>query len=155
MMQRRKRLNDPRLSALYNTASDLIELIEVENAHLDKRRPERLSDTEARKEGLVADYRIKVTALQTARASGEQFSEEDRDALREVGTCLEERMSDHARRVVRLKSITEGLVQSISEQANRGQRQMDGYGANGRTGTVTLARNSYQRPAALSVNRNV
>lgn len=155
MMQRRTRLNDPRLSALYNTASDLIELIDVENDLLDQRRPERLADTEARKEGLVADYRIKVTALQTARASGETFTDADRDALREVGSCLEERMSGHARRVVRLKSITEGLVQSISEQANRGQRQVDGYGANGRTGTVTLARNSYQRPAALSVNRSI
>ncbi len=155
MMQRRTRLNDPRLSALYNTASDLIELIDVENDLLDQRKPERLADTEARKEGLVADYRIKVTALTTARASGEKFSEADREALREVGACLEERMSGHARRVVRLKSITEGLVQSISEQANRGQRQVDGYGANGRTGTVTLARNSYQRPAALSVNRTI
>ena len=57
--------------------------------------------------------------------------------------------------MVRLKSITEGLVQSISEQANRGQRQVDGYAANGRGATVTMARNTYQRPTALSVNRTI
>jgi len=154
-MQERKRLNDPRLSALFNTASELIELIDLENTHLDQRKPERLSETEARKEGLVSDYRIKVTALRQARSSGEQFTTLDRDALREVGTRLEKSMAGHARRVVRLKSITEGLVQSISEQANRGQKQVDGYGASGRGATVTMARNSYQRPTALSINRTI
>jgi hypothetical protein len=154
-MQERKRLKDPRLSALFNTASELIELIDMENGHLDNRRPERLSETEARKEGLVSDYRIKVTALRQAQAAGERFAEQDRDALRQVGERLERTMAGHARRVVRLKSITEGLVQSISEQANRGQKQVDGYGASGRGATVTMARNSYQRPTALSVNRTI
>lgn len=155
MMQERKRLKDPRLSALFNTASELIELIDRENGFLDARHPERLSETEARKEGLVSDYRIKVTALKQARAAGEQFSPQDRDALQDVGKRLERSMAGHARRIVRLKSITEGLVQSISEQANRGQRQVDGYGASGRGATVTMARNAYQRPTALSVNRTI
>ena len=113
-MQERKRLKDPRLSALFNTASELIELIDMENGFLDARHPERLSETEARKEGLVSDYRIKVTALRQARASGEQFSTQDRDALQDVGKRLEKSMAGHARRVVRLKSITEAFFGSAS-----------------------------------------
>lgn len=153
-MRHPDRPNDPRLAQLFDTALELIEVIEIENGHLDARKPARLGETEKRKEGLVGSYRQQITGLSRAGAAG-QLSEHDRRSLRAVGTRLEDVMADHARKVVRLKSVTEGLVQAIAEEANRGRRQVDGYGSSGRRQSVTVARSAYTRPQALSLNRTI
>lgn len=154
-MDHRPRPADPRLAALFDTARELIEVIVVENGHLDRRQPEMLSQTEGRKGKLVDDYRVRVTALQKARAAGQTFPERDRKLLNAIGQDLNIAMTDHARRVIRVKSITEGLVQAIADQAHREKRRVDGYGANGRQQAVSVARTAYARPTALSVNRTV
>ena len=155
MESRQQRPADPRLAALFDTASELIQVIGIENAHLDRRQPELLTETESRKEKLVDDYRVRVTALQKARAAGQNFPERDRKILNAIGAELNTVMTDHARRVIRVKSITEGLVNAIADQANRGKRQVDGYGATGRQRQVSVARTAYSRPTALSINRTI
>lgn len=139
-------------AAVTESARRLIELIETENACLEARQPEKLADTEARKRDLIERYRAGVDMIRSGRV---RIRPEERQILIDTGRALETAMTRHARKVVRMKSVTEGLVHAVAERAARNKAPADGYGANGRVQAATLARNAYRAPTALSVNRMV
>jgi len=137
---------------LLRDTQELIGLIELENELLQSRRPDRLAETQGRKEELVSSYADGIALLKSGKL---QITGAERRVLLDTGRKLENAISDHARSVARSKSITEGLIHTIAEHADKRQNPADGYGAHGRAQAATLARNAYRRPTALSVNRMI
>lgn len=138
--------------AVAENARRLIRLIEAENEHLEARQPQRLADTEAEKQDLIERYRTGVDMIRTGRI---RIQPDERQILIDTGKALEDAMARHARKVVRMKSVTEGLVHAVAERAAKNKAPAEGYGANGRSQAATIARKAYRAPTALSVNRMV
>ncbi|WP_417517005.1 hypothetical protein [Minwuia sp.] len=135
---------------IVENAERLLGLIEAENRLLDERSPEKLSETRDRKQVLVENHRNAVNLIRTGKM---QISRPEREILIRTGEKLETAMLGHARRVARMKSITEGLMHVIANEAEKKNGPAEGYGYSGQTQAATLARNAYRRPTALSVNR--
>lgn len=144
--------SDTGTTAVTESARRLIRLIEAENEHLAARQPQKLSETETEKQDLIERYRAGVDMIRSGRI---RIQPEERQILIDTGKALEEAMSRHARQVVRMKSVTEGLVHAVAERAAKDRAPADGYGAHGRAQAASLARNAYRAPTALSVNRMV
>lgn len=137
---------------LASSAEELIQVIEIENGHLDTRQAARLIETQDRKEGLVRAYTEGVAVLKSGKV---QITGTQRRILLDTGRKLETAMAEHALRVARMKSITEGLIHTVAEHVEEQERPTAGYGAHGRTQAATLARNAYRKPTALSVNQMI
>ncbi|WP_416899736.1 MAG: hypothetical protein ACMVY4_08540 [Minwuia sp.] len=135
-----------------DTGNRLIALIGEENQLLAERQAQRLSETEAHKQDLIDSWQAGVRLLQSGRLS---LTGADRKMLMDTGQRLETAMIDHARRVARMKSINEGLIQVVASRAEQSTGPADIYGASGNARAASLARNAYRRPTALSVNRMV
>lgn len=137
---------------LANQAEQIIQVIELENELLDNRQTERLSETQGQKEELVRSYAEGIAILKSGKV---QITGTDRRILLDTGQKLEVAMADHARKVARMKSITEGLIQTVAHHVEERQTPSAGYGANGRAQAASLARNAYRKPTALSVNQTI
>lgn len=137
---------------IHLNARELIGLIELENGLLDSREAARLEETQDRKQALIGRFAEGVAILQKG---GIAVTAEERRQLVEDGKQLNNLMTEHARRVAHMKSVTEGLIHNVASHAEKKTAPADGYGANGHTQAATLARNAYRRPTALSVNRMV
>lgn len=137
---------------IHQNARELISLIELENGFLNQRETARLEETQERKQVLVSRFAEGVAILQKG---GIAVTAEQRRQLIEDGKQLNNLMTEHARRVAHMKSVTEGLIHNVASHAEKKTAPADGYGATGQTQAATLARNAYRRPTALSVNRMV
>lgn len=137
---------------LATKAEQLIQVIELENSHLDARQADRLNETQGQKEELVRTYAEGIAVLKSGKV---QITGNDRRVLLDTGRKLETAMAEHARRVARMKSITEGLIQTVANHVEEREVPSAGYGAHGRTQAASLARNAYRKPTALSVNRMI
>lgn len=133
-------------------AEELVRIIEIENGLLDAREPERLGETQGRKEDLIRTYAEGIAVLKSGKL---QITGAERRVLLDTGQKLESAMATHARRVARMKSITEGLIQTVATHVEKREVPASGYGAHGRTQAASLARNAYRKPTALSVNRMI
>ena len=139
-------------SNIVDYAEALTGLIDHETGLLDSNAPERLIETQEQKQALIEDYRAGVNLIRTGKLA---LTDPEREQLSVAGLKLEERMGHHARRVARLKSITEGLIHTIAEHADKRSLPVDSYGAHGRMKASGAARNAYRKPTALSVNRMI
>ncbi|MBK5910909.1 hypothetical protein CCR85_05300 [Rhodothalassium salexigens] len=121
----------------------LMDLISRETQLLESRRPSEVQPLQGEKARLTAEYQKLLNVLKAHESAllGPKDSAVRRH-LRQVMETFRRVVAYHARLVGRLKSVCEGVVNAISEEANRQRRDsVPHYGrdarmAYGRAGSV-------------------
>lgn len=141
--------------ALENVIERLTALLKMENDALAERRLDVLSGNADAKAELTNEYQQAIMAFRNDPGRAQALRPEQRSHLQKMMEQMRELIEVNARHVIRFKSIAEGIVKSIADEANRKDRTVDGYGARGNRATMSVAQNAYARPNALSVNRTI
>lgn len=141
------RLTGPGAKLVKITRS-LCDLIVRETKLLKARNARDAQLLHGEKSRLMAEYKNTMSQLQVnehllgAKDSGERrYIKFITDQLREI-------LRDHARIVLRLKSVAEGLIKSVGEEVSKQQRTVVGYGSNA---AYQVPRAS--RPMSMSLNQ--
>ncbi len=133
---------------LVKLTKSLCDLIARETNLLKCRRTREAQQLHAQKSKLMAEYKDTMSQLQVnehligAKDSGE------RKYIRFITDKLREVLRDHARVVLRLKSVAEGLIKSVGEEVAKQQRPVTAYGQNAAYQVSRAA-----RPMSLSLNQ--
>lgn len=129
---------------------ELYELIARETQFLKERKPREAQQLHGHKNRLMAEYKDTINHLQVndkllgpKDSSARKYIKRLTDKLREV-------LRDHARIVLRLKSVAEGIVKSIGEEVVKQNRPVVSYGQNAAFKQPTAA-----RPTSLQLNQVV
>ena len=125
----------------------LTELIARETDLLKARRPRDAQKLHAEKSRLMAEYRETLNRLRVNEQSLGPKDSPERKYIRKLTDKFREMLRDHARVVLRLKSVSEGLIRSVGEEVSKRNRSVVGYGKNA---VQSAAR---ARPTSLSLNQ--
>ena len=122
----------------------LMEIIKRETSLLESRRPAEIQPLQGEKARLSAEFQKLLSVLKMNETA--LLGPEDSEIRRHVRTVMESFrriVAYHARLVGRLKSVCEGVVNAIGEEANRQRRNaVPHYGRDarmsyGRAGRIT------------------
>ncbi|WP_417452197.1 hypothetical protein [Kordiimonas sp.] len=125
----------------------LTELIGRETDLLEARKPREAQKLHGEKSRLMAEYRETLNRVRVNEHTLGPKGSEERTYLRKLTDAFREMLRDHARVVLRLKSVSEGLIRSVGEEVSKRNRSVVGYGKNA---AQTAAR---ARPTSLSLNQ--
>ncbi len=126
----------------------LRDVIAEETKLLEARLPRKAQELHGEKARLIVEYREALGALkQNDRVLGEKDSKE-RAHVKAITDTLRDALKDHARIVLRLKSVAEGLVRSVGEEVNKRSKLFVGYGAN-----ASMGSNKMIGPTSLAFNQ--
>ena len=117
-----------RAEHLIRLVKRLTELFEIETAHFEAREPHKAFDLQDEKMQLANIYRreTQLAASDPSRLSG--LDDGLKARLREGVETLEAAVQENGIVVEALKSITEGLVKAIADEAARQRSAEAGYG---------------------------
>lgn len=133
---------------LVKLTKSLCDLISRETILLRERKTNAAQMLHGEKSKLIAEYKNTMNQLQVnehllgAKDSGE------RKYIKFVTEKLREIIRDHARLVLRLKSVAEGLIKSVGEEVSKQNRPVLAYGNNAGYQISRAA-----RPMSLSLNQ--
>lgn len=133
---------------LVKLTRSLCDLIARETALLRERQTKAAQSLHGEKSKLIAEYKNTMNQLQVnehllgAKDSGE------RKYIKFITDQLREIIRDHARLVLRLKSVAEGLIKSVGEEVAKQNRPIVGYGNNA---AYQVSRSA--KPMSLSLNQ--
>ncbi|NVJ97560.1 MAG: hypothetical protein HWE25_05370 [Alphaproteobacteria bacterium] len=130
--------------------TELSELIERETNLLQARRPQEAKQLHGEKSRLMAEYKAALGKLKLSEHLLGPKGSKERQYLRGLTDQLRDNIREHARVVLRLKSVTEGLIRSVGEEVQKKTNPVLGYGKNA---AVNYARNV--RPTSLSLNQTI
>lgn len=134
----------------FELTEELGSLLEHETDLLEQRRYKDAAELSEEKARLTSDYQA---TLATLRAQDDALlgpkTSETRKRLKAESERFRNRLARHARLVVRLKSMNEGLIKSISEEARRQRDPVNRYGGNGQLGARPT------EPTSLSLDRSI
>lgn len=140
-------LTGPALKVLKLTER-LQSVIVEETKLLKARHPREAQKLHGEKSRLMVEYREAIGQLkQQEQVLGAKDSHE-RQHLRDITDGLRDALRDHARIVLRLKSVTEGLVKSVGEEVAKRDRPVVSYGAQ-----AQIAAGYKNRPTSLALNQ--
>ncbi|WP_150005924.1 hypothetical protein [Iodidimonas muriae] len=111
----------------------LTALLAKENHYLETRRPRESRALVGEKLRLTQDYREALGQLRVEEASA--LGEKGSDIRKQVAKKTEifrSELARHAKLIIRLKSISEGVVKAISAEAMKQKNPVQHYGNNGR-----------------------
>lgn len=151
-MQFEQEANVPELTGygakLVKITLSLTDLIKQETSLLEQRLPREAQKLHGQKNRLMAEYRETLNHLQVnekllgpKESSVRQYIQKVTDAFREV-------LRDHARIVLRLKSVAEGIIKSVGEEVVKKNRPVVGYGKNAAFKTP-----AQMQPTSLQLNQ--
>jgi len=126
----------------------LTELIQEETALLTKRLTKEAQRLHGQKNRLMAEYR---ETLNTLRVNDKLLGPKDSSVrlyIRKLTDRFRETLRDHARIVLRLKSVAEGIIKSVGEEVIKKNRPVVGYGSNAAFKMPTQV-----RPTSLQLNQ--
>lgn len=129
---------------------ELTELIARETNLLQARRPQEAKVLHGEKSRLMAEYKDSLGRLKTNEHLLGPKDSKERKHLRALTDTLRETIREHARIVLRLKSVTEGLIRSVGEEVRKKNNPVLGYGKNA---AISQARTA--RPTSLSLNQTI
>lgn len=117
-----------RAEHLIRLVKRLTELFEIETAHFEAREPHKAFDLQDEKMQLANIYRreSQLAASDPSRLSG--LDDGIKARLREGVETLETAVQENGIVVEALKSVTEGLVKAIADEAARQRSAEAGYG---------------------------
>jgi len=126
----------------------LIDIISRETELLEARKPREAQALHGQKNKAMAEYKITMGQLQT---NGHLIGPEDSPArryIRKLTDNLREILRDHARIVLRLKAVTEGIIKSVGEEITKQNPPVIGYGHNAAYKIPQVA-----KPMSLALNQ--
>jgi len=135
---------------LANLTIALGELICEETSFLKNRQAKEAQRLHGHKNRLMAEYRDTLNKL---RVNDKLLGPEDSPArryIRELTDKFREILRDHARIVLRLKSVAEGIIKSVGEEVIKTNRPVVAYGRNAAVKMPTVS-----RPTSLQLNQMV
>ena len=143
-----------RVAQILAVVERLAEIIAAENAHLQQREPSLLSETEAEKGRLAAVYRRQLQEIAADPTWLKSADPTDRDRLKEAVRSFEAGLTAHARMLVAVKAVTEGMVRTVAEEVQKRNLPLEGYGRNATT-SAPAAHYGAIRPAAMAINQTI
>lgn len=126
----------------------LIDLIHQETQLLSNRRPRDAQKLHGEKNRTIQEYRAAISSLHHNKGVLGPEGSPVRLFIRKLTDALRDALRDNARIVLRLKSVAEGLVRSVSDEVNKTQRPVNQYGRN-----ATVVQSYTQRPTSLAINQ--
>ncbi len=126
----------------------LQDLIQQETELLKAHRPQEAKRLHGEKSRLMAEYKDTIGKLKVNEYQLGQKDSRDRKYLRQLTDALRETIRDHARVVLRLKSVTEGLIRSVGEEVSKKNSPVLGYGRN-----ASMRPTGPAKPTSLSLNQ--
>lgn len=126
----------------------LTRLIMEETKLLHLRKPQEAQKLHSEKNQAIAEYKQALSKLYNTRQILGPEDSPERQYIRRLTDSLKSALRDHARIVLRLKSITEGLVRSVTDEVNKTQRSASGYSRN-----ANHAFYSQRTPTSLALNQ--
>ncbi len=127
---------------------ELTEHIARETAFLKERRPREAQKLHGGKSRLMAEYRDAMGKLKVNEHLLGSKDSQERKYLRKLTDELRVTLRDHARIVLRLKSVAEGLIKSVGEEVAKKNQPVTAYGKN-----AAFARSKQSTPTSLSLNQ--
>lgn len=115
---------------LANLTISLSDLIQEETRLLSKRLTADAKRLHGQKNRLMAEYRDTLQLLQVNEKLLGPKGSPARRYIRELTDRFREILRDHARIVLRLKAVAEGIVKSVGEEVIKKNRPVVGYGSN-------------------------
>jgi len=133
---------------LAQLTQQLCELIIQETSLLKKRLPREAQRLHGTKSRLMAEYRDVMNKLQVNENLLGPKDSAARKYLRKLTDALRDALRDHARILLRLKAVTEGIIKSVGDEVIKKDRPVVSYGKNASYQPVSGA-----RPTSLQINQ--
>ncbi|GAB4576735.1 MAG: hypothetical protein Tsb008_21510 [Rhodothalassiaceae bacterium] len=129
---------------------DFTTLLRRETELLKARRPSETRDLAGEKLRLTSEYRSSLGILRANEQAllGAKDSP-IRRRIKEETESFRAELARHAKEVIKLKTVSEGIVRAIGEEAMKREGSVRRYGSSG-VASVAIA-----RPAAISIDRAV
>ncbi len=144
-----------RLSRLTELVESLGEIVTRETELLATRHPRSLADTQSEKELLAAAYEYELRHLKADPGWVDGADPAAVGRLKQAVECFDAIMGQHARRLVTVKSISEGMIQAIAEEVQRKRQPVTGYDRNAMLGPVGNGGYGIARTAPLTLNQTI
>ncbi|WP_308910052.1 hypothetical protein [Pseudokordiimonas caeni] len=135
---------------LVDLTRQLGDLFRRETQFLRQQRPEVAQSLHGEKARLISEYRDTLGKLQTNQHLLGAPDSPQRQYIRSITDGFRETLKEHARIVLRLKAVTEGIVRSVGEDIARQNRPVAGYGRNAAARPASVA-----RPTSIAINQTI
>jgi len=135
---------------LIRITTELKDIVRHETELLERKRPQEIKSLQGQKVRLMAQYK---DAMNNARVNENLLGAEDseiRVRIKEATEGLREELKRNARIVIRLKTITEGLLKSVGDEVSKNNRPSIGYNKG-----AQMMKPQTVRPTSLSFNSMV
>ena len=137
------------VAALIAATRDLTSLIERETTLLDTHRPQDIRPLQAEKARLTAEYRRALGRIKVNPQSLGPQGSPAREQIRVVTDGFQRTLQAHARVVMRLKTVTEGIISTVGDEVAKRNRPIQNYGRD----AVTAALPPAQTTTSISLNQ--
>lgn len=135
---------------LIRITTELKDIVRHETELLESKRPQEIKSLQGQKIRLMSQYK---DAMNNARVNESLLGAPDSDIRSRIKTAtdgLREELKRNARIVIRLKTITEGLLKSVGDEVAKKDRPAIGYGKG-----ATMIRPQSVKPTSLSLNQMI
>jgi len=123
------RLNGP-VSRLAKLTEKLTTVIEQETKLLQSSKPQEAIKLHGEKSRLIAEYREALNAVQVNQHLLGPEDSLTRKSLKMITDSFRAALREHARIVLRLKTVTEGIVKSVGQEIIHKRQPVMAYGKN-------------------------
>ncbi len=141
----------PDLTALLQRLTDLLE---QENHLLESRRPRALVPYQEEKERLVQAYSASMHELKTNPGIMANASPTEVAGLKTIGARFQQVLEHHRRKIMAMRSATEGIIKAISKEVSSRTEAAPGYNAQARQASLRQRPND-ATPISLALNQVV
>ncbi len=144
-----------RLSQLIDLVENLGEIVAGETEVLATRRPRSLADTRSEKERLAAAFEYELRQIKANPGWAGAADPAAVGRLKAAIVTFDAIMRRHARCLVTVKSISEGMIQAIAEEVQRKRQPVTGYNRNAVLGPAGNGGYGVARTAPLTLNQTI
>ena len=135
---------------LIKITQGLTDIIKRETDLMVARKTQAAGHLHGEKSRLIAEYRNTLNHIQVNSHLLGEAESPIRTKIKEVTDNFRNELRNHARVVLRLKTITEGIVKSVGEEIAKRDQPVMGYGSN-----ASLKAPNPLRPTSLSLNQTI
>lgn len=128
-----------RIDTILDITRRLTALLEREMAMIEARTPARLAELEEERSRLSLLYTREMQAVATDAAEFRTLPKDRIIALRAETETFQDLLSRHQRMVARMRRVTEGIIKTIADEAQRQKSPRTGYAPSGRTSAASVA----------------
>lgn len=123
---------EERVTHLLQVTQALTQILDQENRWLKEHRPSDVKGLAEEKSRLTALYTKELRIIRTHKSQLEDIDGALRKSLAEATKQMQTTLARNERLVVRLKNVSEGLMEAISAEITKRNRPLPSYGDNAR-----------------------